>query len=170
MKLLLKIYSVTIAFILLNATYSNCQNASGSSFFREVILKVDTASYSYSRNSILYKGDRNIYFNYDNNQAVCEINLFALNFDHIEKIRLHPSGDYEIIDSLVIINEEYARGKVRFNNFNKSNFLSFMVTIVEFKTQKPIIHQIKLLPVTKTIVDFNPEDLELILGRRKYLS
>lgn len=158
-----------LVFVLLygNASYLFSQNASGSSLFKDVVLRVDTASYNLLNNSILYNGDRHIYFNYDNSQSVCEINLFAFDFDQIEAIRLHPSGDYEILDSLIIINEEYARGKVRFKNLNKSNFINFTITVTEAYSLKPIVHEFKLLPVTKTIVNFHPDDLELYIGEEK---
>ncbi|CAN5283863.1 hypothetical protein BH23BAC1_BH23BAC1_10040 [soil metagenome] len=169
MKIFPKFFSILLIWLLV-ALNTYAQNSVKPNYFRDIILNVDTSSFSLSRNTIYIKGERHIYFQYQNDQEVCEINLFPHDLGQIDYIRFHNSGDFDILDSLLIIDQEYIRTKVRFKNITKSNFFNFTFTIEDAETGKAVVQEVKIFPVTETYVKFYPEDNELYIGEEKVIE
>lgn len=158
-----------VAFVFLFFLFFNttAQTPSRTSYLKDLVLKIDTSSYSWAKNSHYLHGERSLVFQYQNNQSIGEINFYTYDFDQIAQLKLHPSGDFEIIDSLVIINEEFGRAKIRFNNITKSNYLNFTFTIVDANSGKKTVQEIKLFPTTHTTAHFYPDESELYIGEEK---
>jgi hypothetical protein len=134
--------------------------------FKNIILKLDTLEFSLQRNSIFSGNEKKIYFEYKKGDEVCEITLFPVNNLKPAMISLLPSGDFDVIDSLVKINDEEFQYKIRFKDLTKSEFLKFSFRIYE-NADSSDIHEVMLFPFTKTNVYFFPAGDEIFIGEEK---
>ncbi|NJK85555.1 MAG: hypothetical protein HC906_05930 [Bacteroidales bacterium] len=133
--------------------------------FRLVQLRVDNLIFDSDRHSIDQNGDKQIYFVYNNEDEVCEVRLFPDNHTPISRLNLMGSADFDLVDSLVNINNEYYQFKVKFRNLTKSQFLKF--TLLVQSDTNSLVNEIKLFPCTKTNVGLNPSNDELYIGEEK---
>lgn len=135
--------------------------------FKEIVLKVDTLRFTYSKNRISYQGHPRLSFYFNNADEVCELNFFPADEKKISSLELLRSSDFTQLDSVVFINHEYFRVKIKFINLNKSRFLNLFYNLWSEGVEKPAIGELKLLPYTKTTVSFYPTSDELYVGEEK---
>lgn len=136
-------------------------------FFREVIMRTDTVEYLYSVNNLEYNGQKHLYFPYDKGNLVAEFELIPREIYSIDSLRLLPSGDFEIIDSLLNINNEYYRFKVRFTDLNNTDFLRFTLAVRDTSMGRAVITGLNLFPYTSTYIKLYPPGNELFIGEEK---
>lgn len=162
-----KIFLLLPFFVYLFSSLGYAQVSDGNSPFREVTLKVDTATYSLSRNLISFNNEYHLPFQYKQEDEISEIRLYPFSFNSIENISLARSADYELLDSVVNVNNAYYRVKVRFKNLTSSQFLNLTFAVYDTTSAPAHIETIKLFPYTKTTVNFYPESEELFVGEEK---
>lgn len=134
--------------------------------FNEISIRTSSGRYTLMENSVLYNGSDHLYFYYENTDEVAEVYFQVKDSLLSDSIyRIMPSGDYDIIDPLVIAGDRVLRMKVRFSNLNNSNFLRFQV--MEYAHDSTLIHEIPLLSLTNTEANFFPLGNELFLGEEK---
>ena len=137
------------------------------SLFNEIVIKVDSSQYSYSKNHIKYQGQNYLYFYFNSEDEVCELNLFPAFDSKITSVELLKSSDYVQLDSIVFLNRDHYKIRVKFLNLNKSNFLNFTFNIRTEGSDKNKAEELKLFPFTKTTVNFFPPSDELFIGEEK---
>ena len=137
------------------------------SWFSDVALLIDTSTFSLNHNTIPVNGENQLYFRYDNNQSVCEVKLFPLPERQKMVVRVLESGDYQMIDSLVNMNGQYFRFKVKFNNIPASQFLQFTFGVKAQADSSERLVSLHLFPNTNTFVKFYPGTDELFIGEEK---
>ena len=135
-----------------------------SATFTEIKLRVDTASYTRTHNSIIVDGQSAIYFYFDDNKEVMEVNCLFDPLHPIESAFLIPSGDYQMVDSMLIF-QDRLRFKIRFINLTSSDFLNFHLQLKRDTLRW--IEEINLQPLTRTSVELRPENDELYIGEEK---
>jgi hypothetical protein len=135
--------------------------------FTDLVLKIDTNKYAYSKNLLFYQGNRYFYFRHTNSSPVCELDIYTSNTANIAKIDLLRSADYELLDSIVEIDEEYFRVRLKFKDLSNSAFLSLLIRIKEKNPAKENTTEVKLFPFTNTSFSINPENDELFIGEEK---
>lgn len=132
-----------------------------------VKLYVDTLSFSWEKDAIQVNKREVLPFKYDEEQEVVEGYLFFDLDADIEMLRLMPSADFDIVDSVALF-DDYARFKVRFRQISASGFLKF---IFEQRSATGIqLLEVGLFPYTDTYVNFYPGDMELFVGEEKRLE
>ena len=136
-------------------------------FFNDLILKIDSSQYRYSTNNINYKGEKKLFFFYTHPDAICELNLYPTADYPIKILELVKSSDFIQLDSIVFVNQEYYRTKIKFINLDKSQFVSFSFSIQDDGAMSSVIREIKLFPYTKTTASFFPSGDELYIGEEK---
>lgn len=134
--------------------------------FRDIVLKIDTLQYRYSKDIVSYQGQFLFSFSFNKPDEVCELDLYPGN-ENLKGIELLKSPDFQQLDSMVFLNNEYFRTRIKFTNLNKSQFLSFIFNLQPDGAEKNLNREIKLLPVTKTSVSFLPNTDELYIGEEK---
>ncbi len=157
---------VFLLFVHLTAAFSFSQSYDRK-FIREFTIKIDTVHYELSKNTIVQNNESRLYFNFQREDDVCELNLYPADKEKVSNLKLLGSSDYIQLDSIVFVHDEYYRIRLRFINLFKSQFinLTFSATIVGAET--PVLEEIKLLPYTKTKVAFGLISDELFLGEEK---
>lgn len=143
------------------------QDFSNSGIFKEVILKVDTAAYSITKDLVRFNGENHLSFQYQHESEVCEVNLYPISFHNIRHLALAPSADYDQLDSVVNVNNDFFRVKVRFKNLTSTQFLNFTFTVYDTLATTPRTEVIRLLPYTQTTLRFYPDTEELFVGEEK---
>ncbi|RDC64461.1 hypothetical protein [Adhaeribacter pallidiroseus] len=138
-----------------------------NSFLKDVVLKVDTAVYSRNQNTIYANGEPQLAFTYDNDDEIAEVNLYPVNMAAIYNLSLAASADYDLMDSVVNVNNQYFKVKVKFKNLTAAQFLNFTFSIQDTTTAPPRVEIQKLFPVTNTTVQFARNDTELYVGEEK---
>jgi hypothetical protein len=141
--------------------------APAPSAFREIVLKVDTAVFSLNSDRVLFNGEPQLAFRYDNDDEVAELNIYPEQMSGIYNLTLAPSADYDQMDSLVNVNNQYYKVKVKFKNLTASQFLNFTFAVRDTSGAAPRMEVVPLLPVTRTTVKFFPDNNELFVGEEK---
>jgi len=157
--------SLLLLIFMLSGSYS--QSILTPSRFSNVLIKVDTVTYSTQNNLIRVGNADYLYFKYAYDDAVCEVNLFPSASSKGGNIRLLESGDYTLVDSLINMNNEYWQFKVRFKNLTKSQFLKFTFGIKTSVDTAEVLETVNLFPYTETKVTYYPESDELFIGEEK---
>src|SRR5687767_13942470 len=80
--------------------------------FREMVLKLDTAAYRTSQHLVTFNGEDHLAFGYDSETEVCEVKLYPTFSIQNHSVSLIRSADFEMVDSLVKVNNAYYRFKV----------------------------------------------------------
>lgn len=134
---------------------------------KDVVIKIDTLSFSTSKNSINYQGHPCLPFYFRTEDATCELNIHLTSDSKITHLDLLKSSDFVQLDSLILIDHDYYRTKIKFINLFKSQFLDLTMSMKLESSEKPVIEEIHLLPYTKTSVHFFPPTDELYIGEEK---
>jgi hypothetical protein len=155
---------LTICFLVAKAKTNN----NLSTYFSKIVFKIDTSEYVYPNDTLLQDNERFLYFEYTDNQSVAQIELFPSSFgqDNIKQVSIKPSGDYEVIDTLLFWNEKCYRYKVRFQNISLSEFLKFTYTL-KLKNDSTTMVDLNLFPCTFTQLNINPSGADLFIGEEK---
>lgn len=157
----------TIVAIILSCHLLTGQYAGIKGYFEEIELNIDTNTFFLSKDTVNYKNKKRIYFYFDNSSEVCEVIMRPHDTIKIDSIKLIPSGDYDIIDSILFVNNEYYRFKVRFNDLLETDFLKFSFLLRNSNDSIPRLRSLPLFPYTKTTVQFRPITQELFIGEEK---
>lgn len=148
----------------------NSKTYSFNGLFQEVVVKVDTMRFSYSKDLITYQDEPHLPFQYLKEEQVVEVNLYPSNKSYFEakNLSLKKSTDYDIMDSISWVNDSYYKFRLRFKSISKSDFLNltFALTGVE-KTQHV---ELKLFPYTHTKATIYPGNEDLYIGEEKRLE
>ncbi|MFC2113455.1 hypothetical protein ACFLTA_09330 [Bacteroidota bacterium] len=136
-------------------------------FFGDVVLRIDTSEYSMLGNQVSYLDQQHLAFRFSEADPVCEVTLHALPGDTLEGISLLPSGDFELIDSLLILNHNTARFKVRFRDLANSGYLKFSFQSADSIWLEAGPTELKLLPYTPTYLKLYVVDEKLYIGEEK---
>ncbi len=164
-KKLYFIFIQVLLFAVLPAFSGFAQQVFAPSVFRDVILKIDTSNYLLSTHSVIFNGEPQLAFPYSRESLVTEVIL--LPETKLQEIRLAPSADFSLIDSIVLVNQEYYKLKVRFKNLNAAQFLNFTFVVKTPEAQEPRTEIIKLFPYTQTTARLFQDDTELFIGEEK---
>lgn len=159
-----------ILFILLFFTFSEMYGQIPSSVFSRIELRTDTAVYTSRNNTLQYNEENHIYFYFSEEDPVCEVRIYPYEEDLFGRLRLIRSKDYDLVDSLINFNNDYYRFKVKFRDLYNVDFLNFTFSVTSRDGDSERLELIPILPVTKTTVEFRPEDTELFIGEEKIYS
>lgn len=138
-----------------------------SRIFSDVVLRIDTSEFSLAGDQVIYLGKSHLAFQFTDPDPVCELSLQAAPGHSLEDIELLPSGDFELIDSLLKINGETIRFKVRFEDLVNTNYLKFTFTSGDSLLQDSGLLELNLLPYTPTYLKLYPVSDELYIGEEK---
>ncbi|MBT9145997.1 MAG: hypothetical protein DDT42_01876 [candidate division WS2 bacterium] len=133
--------------------------------FLDVVLKIDTSSYSLNNNRYVFQNQSYLAFRHKDKQPEVELLFYPLVYNPSVELRLMPSGQFEEVDSLLYINGSY-RTVIQFTDLSSSQFVSL---IFEEKRggQKIQYHEIKLLPNLVPVVRLPRKDDDLFIGEVK---
>jgi hypothetical protein len=138
-----------------------------SRIFGDAVLRIDTSEYSLARDRVNYQGRTYLAFQFSDPEPVCEVILKALPGGSLEGLELVPSGDFELVDSLLLVDPGLAQFKVRFRDLINSNFLKFTFRTGDSLDQGSGLFELNLLPCTQTYLKLYSASDELYIGEEK---
>ncbi len=141
---------------------AGAQVVSPSELFSDIVLHVDTLTYSWAEHAIVVQNKKQLPFFYNEENEVVEVFLQFREISDSNNLKLLPSQDYELVDSLLVL-PNYARFKVRFRSLTETNFLKFTLE-ASTETSAFEITEIPLFPYTDTYVELYPPTDELFIG------
>lgn len=141
--------------------------AMASRYFEEVVLNVDTGSYSILHHKIKVNGKEYVAFRYVREDEECEIELIPKSVTLLKSLQLINSADFSVVDSLSLVNDNKFRGKIKFQNLSKTNFSTLRFSLQEAGSNDLKIFELPVFPYTSTNVDFMPSSDELFIGEEK---
>lgn len=136
---------------------------------RDLSLRTDTTRYSLSRHTVAVQGEPHLYFYYRQDDEPAELLVYPEAVSRTASLRLQRSADFTLVDSLTAMDGgQYYRAKLRFRDLGSNKFLSLTFRQPSDSVGRPPLTQtIKLLPVTRTTLEFRPADTELFVGEEK---
>jgi len=135
--------------------------------FSDIILRIDTFEFSWQTDRIRIRDVYHLAFEYQRSNSVVELFLYPKATAGITQIALQSSGDYGMIDTLVLENRTYFRTKLRFANITETDFLRLRLEVFRVADPLSLKLDIPLFPHTPTQVKFYPTVDELFLGEEK---
>jgi hypothetical protein len=138
-----------------------------SEIFDRIEIRIDTSVYSSNRHLIQFNGENHLYFEFKENDPVCEVRIIPKNISVISNLSLIRSADFDLLDSMINVNDQYLRFRIKFRDLANSSFLKLTFHLRTEDVLQPSIYLIPLLPVTETTVEFFPEDTDLFIGEEK---
>lgn len=136
--------------------------------FKDVELRIDTSIYHWNTHVMNWKEEPHLWFAYQDNDAVVEFRLFPSNLRRrIQAIKLMPSGDFSVADSISWVNGSYYRFKIRFNNITNTDFLQIIFQVQALPGAEPVQLSLPLFPVTRTAVGLHQLSDELFIGEER---
>jgi len=143
----------------------------GDRYFSEVTLAVDTNLYKLSQNTIVAKRKYELYFEYAERFPACELRFYPKEDVLVQRVTFLPSGGYEIIDSMVYLEDEGCfRGRIRFFDLlnNAQLSLLFNVTTMRDGSQpRTRAWELALFPYMQPWVRFFSSNDQLFVGEEK---
>lgn len=141
-------------------------------YFSEVTLAIDTSLYTLSQNTILRQRKHQLYFEYSTRYATCELRFYPKAENNIRELALVGSAGYEMLDSLVFIEDDSCyRARLRFVDLFSNTHLSILLNITtqqgESEPPRAKIWELALFPYTQTWVKLFPANDILFVGEEK---
>ena len=146
----------------------SAQGQTSSNLLRDLALRIDTTRYTLSRNTIAVQGEPNLYFYYQKEDETAELQIYPTVFRANAPIRLIRSADFQLVDSVVAVDNSYFRAKIRFKELTAARFLRLTFMQVGDTVGRGLRPQsVNLLPITRTNVELNINDTDLYIGEEK---
>lgn len=157
----------TILMLWLAPFVLQAQQSSFERFFKAAELHIDTSVYTWDAHQVVWKGKPQWAFEYRDESPVIVFHFSPKSIRAIEQLKLMPSGDFDIIDSLLLVNDEHYRLKLRFRNISQSAFLQLSMEINSIYSRTPQLLEIPLFPTNRTEVSFRPSTDKLFIGEER---
>jgi hypothetical protein len=132
---------------------------------RDLSLTLDTLSYRLSRHVLAVAGEQRLYFYYHLDDQTAEVRAFP---EGPGRLRLRPSADFQIVDSLVAGPDGAYRATLRFRHLTGAPFIRLGFWQAPDTVGRPVQEQlVSLMPLTRTTLDLRVTDQELFVGEEK---
>jgi hypothetical protein len=163
-------YWIAGLILLFNSPGLSAQENAIFSFFKEIVVRVDTTSFSSVGNLVRIGNLDYLPFRYQRDDEVCELLLYPHQVQKIRSIRLVGSADYNLIDSLLYVNNSYYRCRLQMRNLTQSQLQQFTFGIQSAGDTTESYYTLHILPYTLTSAHIYPESDELFIGEEKVLE
>jgi hypothetical protein len=140
-----------------------------SSPIQKLILSIDKSEYQSDLNTITVQNEKQLAFRYSDPSSIALVKFYT-NQEAIRSISLVPSGDYEIIDPVINVNNEYYTFKVKFKDLNKTAFLNFSFKIITSEENKPLVQIFNLFPYTTVTASIKAGPDDFFIGEEKIID
>jgi hypothetical protein len=159
-----------IGFSVFFSSISFSQNSKTSSLLtllQDIQINVDTLSFSYKKDVINFRNTPHLAFQYFEEEQTIEVVLKPNNkyFFEGKKINIIKSADFDVLDSISWIEEDFYKARIRFKSISKSDFLNIIFTVSDL--EKSNNYEVKLFPFTETKATFYTGNDDLYIGEEK---
>ncbi len=136
----------------------------------EVSLRIEETEYYYLRDELTYNNENYLFFRVTANRPSAEVRVFPEKEGRpVPGLRLLPSSDFEITDTLVFVNEEHYRGRIRFRDLTEASNPGLIFRYKE-ADGRVVNREIKLFPYFITRLHYDGRTFELFQGEEKTIE
>ncbi|MFD1469216.1 hypothetical protein ACFQ48_13360 [Hymenobacter caeli] len=164
-------FSYFWACLLLSAGLSAPHRAHGQAapLVRDVGLVLDTTRYAAPQQQLTVAGEPRLYFYYHADDQAAEVH--ATPAGPVRRLRLLPSPDFKVLDSLVRGADGSYRATVRFRNLTATPFVRLVFGATPDSAGRPERQQaVSLLPLTRSSLGLRVANPELFVGEEKIVD
>jgi hypothetical protein len=138
-----------------------------SAMIEDVVIRVDTLSFSLKKDKIKHGGETHLPFLYQQDEQIIEVRLIPKKtvFFQFAELQIVPSSDFDLLDSIAFIDNAYLKFRLRFKSISKTDLLSIVFKISS--NEKAQHFEVKLFPYSNTSATFYPGNDELFIGEEK---
>ncbi|MCG8698639.1 MAG: hypothetical protein MI922_11340, partial [Bacteroidales bacterium] len=133
-----------------------------SSIYSDLQIRSNRNYYSSRIHYTTYDSTDVMYFNFKENDQTVELKIKTK--EEISELELQSSRDFEVIDSLMLINGEYT-AKLRYYNLVRTEYLKLVLKAK--KDTANIIEVLGLMPVTETKAGIQGKNKTLFIGEER---
>lgn len=133
--------------------------------FDNLVIMTDSLIFDTKQDVLSKNRKQYLFFEFSENEQVIRGELF-LKPDFGYKISLLNAQDFNVLDSLELINDEFYRFRIRFKDISDNPFPS-LTFLLEDSVGKQSKHEILLFPYTRTRATFYTDNDDLYLGEPK---
>lgn len=137
--------------------------------FKEIVLRIDNQNYFYLQNNYQWQGQSYLFFRVNELYPVAELRIIPSSVQAFSSIRLIPSADFEILDSLVLVGNEYFRTRIRFHDLSQMVFPSIILGFTH-GSGLTFNKEVKLFPYFISRLDYGGEVIDLFQGEEKTID
>jgi hypothetical protein len=136
----------------------------------DVSVRINNQDYYYLKNNYQIEGISFLFFEAQHNQPIAEVRVFPLEEgSQINGLKLLTSSDYEILDTLLFVNNNHYRARIRFNNITES---AYPVILLRYNESENLEYnkEIKLAPYFLPGLIYDDTSVELFIGEEKTIE
>ena len=144
--------------------------ASHSFDYEDVAFRVANEDYYYLRDGLEYEDEEYLFFRAVHDRPLAEVRIYPEEEGlPLEELEIIPSADFEVIDPLVFLNNEYHRTRIRFDDLREAEYLNL---IISHKNKQGNVEnrEIKLYPYFVSSVIYDRDPIELFQGEEKTID
>lgn len=134
--------------------------------FNNITLRIDTALYSWENNRLEVRGEPHLWFAYQEENPMVELRFYPRQ-SAVRGLSVLPGNGFQILDSLLNVNDEYYRLKLRLQELTQTDFLSVTLQVNLSYSKTPYLYELHLFPITHTMAYLPEEPHELFIGEEK---
>lgn len=135
-------------------------------YLSDVEIRIDTNVFSWSQDFHAIANEKRLAFYFERNEAVAEVRFYPKNTQETKIKKVLPSLFYSVIDSVILINDEYYSLKIRFNDLSTVDQLT-ITPVINRQGGDELNLRIPLSPYTNTYATVYPGDGDLFIGEEK---
>ncbi len=138
--------------------------------FEDIAFRVGNKDYYYLRDGLQYEDEKYLFFQVTHERQLAEVRIYPEKDGlPIKDLKIVSSANYEIIDPLIFLNNEYHRTRIRFDDLREAEYLNI---IISFKNIEGNIEnrEIKLNPYFVSSVIYDKETIELFQDEEKTID
>ncbi len=136
----------------------------------DIAFKIEDEIYYYLRDNLTYEDENYLFFKVEDNQTIAEVRVMPEKDGMpIPGLILLPSGDFDILDSLVFVNNDHYRTRIRFNNLFESEYSSLILSYYDAGKNR-INKEVKLQPYFLPEIEYEKDYFELFRGEEKNIE
>lgn len=156
-----------LLFLFFSLVGSTISQSGLNRYFEKVELRIDTSAYSWAEDRIIVNGEDKLKFEYKENTSVAELRLFVRGGVTLANkvLSIQSSQDFEIIDSLSLIEDTYYQVKLKFADLSSTDFLAPIIRLTRNNNEVNV--PLRLFPYTKTKAAIETDETDLFIGEQK---
>jgi hypothetical protein len=137
------------------------------SLFSKAALFIDTSVYRYPEDMVMISEEGHWAFHFNDEASVIELRLWPRRAGYFtgKQLELEALPDMDILDSLVWVDDQYFRSRIRCKSLSRSDRRSLMFLIRDNERSRRV--HLPLFPYTTTRVTFYPGEEDLYIGEEK---
>jgi len=132
-------------------------------YISDLILRLDTSVYSWEKEKIDFKGRKVLPISYSNSRQVAEFELDLRIPSTVSAIKLLPSEGYELIDSILLFDQKYFSGRLRFDVLDQTDIGSLAFRLL-LKNGDSVNIRYPFLPIVAAPISTPPQEHTLVIG------